>query len=131
MSYDIYVCRKDNDDTVYLKNLHNMGGGTQAVGGTDRAWLNVTYNYAPLFRECFGEGGIHFIENQSVKETLPVLQKGIEYLERTYPITEIPKHVDYWEPTPLNVKKALVDLVNIAKLTLTDYPDEDFVWRIH
>ena len=130
MSYDVCVTKKDSTDTLRLNNQHTMAGGTQAIGGTDEAWLNITWNYSGIFAECFGKGGIHFIENQSVKETLPKLEQGIKYLETTYPITDIPTE-DYWAPTPLNVKKALINLVTIAKLALADYPDEDLVWRIY
>lgn len=133
MSYDIYIFKRgsNSDDYLYLKSSHTLGGGTQAIGGTDRAWLNVTYNYAPVFKECFhNSNGIHFIEEQSVKETLPKLEEGAKYLEEKYPITEIPTE-DYWKPTPLNVKKAILNLITIAKLAIADYPDEDLIWRIY
>lgn len=58
MSYDITLNDPVTGDTLLLDAPHNMRGGTFCVGGTARAWLNVTYNYAPHFLRALGPEGI-------------------------------------------------------------------------
>ena len=130
MSYDLYIRKKRSNRTLQLKSLHNIHGGTYAIGGTTEAHLNVTYNYGALLRESLKtKDGIYSLDKKDVKETIPILESAIKYLEETYPITELPTE-DYWAATPLNVKKALVDTVTLAKLAVSDYPDANLVWRI-
>ena len=44
MSYDIAIKTKSGE-TLRLPTTHNIAGGTFRLGGTDEAWLNVTYNF--------------------------------------------------------------------------------------
>lgn len=49
MSYDIELVDPVTLEPLELDSPHHMRGGTYAVGGSTRARLNVTYNYAPHF----------------------------------------------------------------------------------
>lgn len=84
-------------------------GGTQMMGGNDRAELNVTYNYGRRFREAFD--GLHFkdaLHNQRAEAVTALLQRGVECLG-----TETDD--DYWASTPGNAGAALALLLAWAK----------------
>ena len=61
MSYDINLCDPVTHDVLELGDPHDMRGGNYCVGGTIECWLNITYNYAPIFRRELGEKGIRTI----------------------------------------------------------------------
>lgn len=125
MSYDICIHDKKTDEEIVFNSPHLLTGGTYALGGTNKAWLNITYNYHTNFKKAFkNEDGIHFIEGKTVKETLPLLEEGVNNLG-----DELPSH-DYWEATDGNAKIALMQLVTLAKLALQDFPDKELIWRI-
>ena len=105
-----------------------MRGGTYAVGGTTRAHLNVTYNYARHFCAVFEElptprpkapawmweegepvGGIRTIYGLTGAESLVVLDRAILLLKND--VTD-----DYWEATEGNAKRALMQLRALATL---------------
>lgn len=81
------------------------------VGGTKELCLNITYNYACVFRrpEVLGEGGIRSIYGKTGAESIPVLQKAIEALS-----DEVDP--DYWKPAEGNVKKSLYQLLSMARM---------------
>jgi|SRR6185295_17159647 len=107
MSYDLYLKDKDTGETIHLENEHHLGGGTQAIGGTTEAWLNITYNYSGIFTKVLGEKGIRSIYGLTGVESMPILAKAIAQLGND--IDE-----DYWKPTEGNVKAALVNLIVLA-----------------
>ena len=45
MSYDIRLCDPVTHEALQTDVPHDMCGGTYAMGGTTKLWLNVTYNY--------------------------------------------------------------------------------------
>lgn len=96
-------------DTVKLDFPHQIRGGMYAIGGTNEAWLNVTYNYGDIFRQVFGEDGIRSIYGKSGAESIPMLQKAISVLKDD-------ATNDYWEATEGNAKKALYGLLAFAQL---------------
>ena len=73
MSYDIRLTDPVTGETLQLDSPHEMRGGTYQHGGTADAWLNITYNYGPIYRRIFkpvcsghpehirhDRGGIHY-----------------------------------------------------------------------
>lgn len=109
MSYDIRLKDRVTGDAVKLDFPHQIRGGTYAIGGTNEAWLNVTYNYGDIFRRVFGEDGIRSIYGKSGAESIPMLQKAISVLKDD-------ATNDYWEATEGNAKKALYGLLALAQL---------------
>lgn len=112
MSYDIHILDKDTKEVVKVQLQHRIAGGTYAVGGTAELWLNITYNYAPFFREVFspyGTDGIHCIENMVVSETIPWIESAI---------SQLGDDVDsnYWAPTEGNAKRSLQSLLKLANM---------------
>lgn len=111
MSYDIHLNDPVTKQTLELDDPHFMRGGTYVVGGTKELCLNITYNYACVFRrpEVLGEGGIRSIYGKTGAESIPVLQKAIEALS-----DEVDP--DYWKPAEGNVKKSLYQLLSMARM---------------
>lgn len=115
MSYDLELQDPITKETLLLDAPHHMKGGTYAIGGTDRACLNVTYNYAKHFYRVFdgvnaeGDGGIRSIYGMSGADSIPVLEQAI---------AQLGDDVDpnYWEGTEGNAKRALLHLLALAKM---------------
>lgn len=130
MSYDIDLTDPITKETLILDTPHHMRGGTFQVGGTPKARLNVTYNYANHFRRVFGDAelsgldtifggektGIRRLYGMTGAESIPVLEKAISLLGDDV-------DDDYWKPTEGNAKRALIQLLALAKMR------PDGVWR--
>lgn len=121
MSYDITLTCPVTGEILELDEPHQMKGGTYAVGGTQQAKLNITYNYAEHFYRVFldvqfSELGIRSIYGLAGAESIPVLQMAIAKLNDDV-------DQDYWKPTEGNAKKALTQLLALAKMR------PDGVWR--
>lgn len=130
MSYDIELVDPITRETLELDAPHHMRGGTYAIGGTTRAHLNVTYNYAGHFFRVF-EGlsaprdnapewmrmnsagpqvhGVRTIYGLTGAESLPILDRAIAQLGDDV-------HADYWRPTEGNAKRALLQLRALATM---------------
>jgi hypothetical protein len=108
MSYDIYLKDPVTRHPLTLDEAHHMVGGTYALGGTKDMELNITYNYSPHYKPL-GEKGIREIYGKTGAESLPMLEALIDKLA-----DDIAS--DYWEPTEGNAKKALFQLVSLAKM---------------
>ena len=108
MSYDIELQDPITKETLELDNAHHMRGGTYAIGGTTRAELNITYNYAKHY-EIFGQEGIREIYGKTGAESIPILQNAIALLGDNV-------HSNYWEPTEGNAKRALIQLLALAQM---------------
>lgn len=106
MSYDITL--NDPIEGEPLPINHGMRGGTYCIGGSREAWLNITYNYAPHF-QSMGEDGIRTIYGMTGAESISLLKKTIEQLGDD--LSE-----NYWEATEGNAKRALLQLVALAKM---------------
>ena len=109
MSYDINLCDPVTHDVLELDDSHDMRGGTYAMGGTTECWLNVTYNYAPIFRRELGEKGIRTIYGMTGAESISVLEAAASRLADD-------ATGNYWDTTEGNAKRALLQLVALAKL---------------
>ena len=93
-------------------------GGTQAVGGTTEADLNITYNYAEVYKLVMPSGSLHkALGDKTGAETIEMLESAVEALGTR-------QFDDYWAPTPGNAGFALNILLGWAR----QYPDG--VWRI-
>ena len=125
MSYDITIVNKHTHEPAHAKEKHSLNGGTYIIGGTDELWLNITYNYAPMFMKAFAKhehenkSGIHVIEDEELSTTIPWIEEAISSLG-----TDVGD--DYWEVTEGNARKALEDLLALAKMC----PDGDYIWEI-
>lgn len=125
MSYDIELIDPVTEEVLTVDELHQMRGGTYAVGGSNELRLNVTYNYARHFIRVFPavlptpanewgayEGhviGIRTIYGLTGAESIPVLDRAIEMLGDGV-------HENYWEPTEGNAKRALTQLRAMATM---------------
>lgn len=125
MSYDIYLVDSVSKEVLLLDEPHHMKGGTYCVGGTKEAHINCTYNYASHFRKVFGdadvelsafdkmfgggETGIRKLYGMTGAESIPVLERAISELGDD-------TDDDYWTPTEGNAKRALVQLLALAKM---------------
>lgn len=106
----------ENDDLVFV-DLH-AEGGTYAIGGTDQADINVTYNYAKFyFKHLDEEKGLRWLHEKQAKDTLERLEKAVEILGTK-------QETDYWAATEGNAGHALNVLVGWAK----QHPEG--VWRV-
>lgn len=109
MSYDIYLNDPVTGTTLELDEPHHMRGGTYQLGGTVDAHLNVTYNYGAHYHRVFGDKGIRTIYSMTGADSIPVLENAINQLG-----DEVDE--DYWQPTEGNAKRALQQLVALAKM---------------
>ena len=123
MSYSIRLTDPVTGETLQLDSPHEMRGGTYQHGGTTECWINITYNYGPIYRRIFkpvcsnhpekdSDGlltGIRSIYGMTGAESIPVLQRAADQLgDDTNP--------DYWEATDGNAKRALYQLIALARL---------------
>lgn len=109
MSYDIELKDPVTGNTCVLEEPHQMKGGTYQVGGTFKAELNVTWNYAPHFRKVFGDNGIRAIYGKTGADSLFLLDQAIAQLKND-------RSDDYWESTEGNAKAALLQLRALAAM---------------
>lgn len=110
MSYDIYLADPETGEACQLKEPHHMKGGTYAIGGTQHASLNVTYNYSDRFAKAFYDGGgVRNIYGLTGIDSISVLTDAIDTLSGE-------PSDSYWESTEGNAKLALKQLLTLAKL---------------
>lgn len=113
MSWDIRAVDPGGDQ-VLLPEQHELRGGTYALGGTNEAWLNVTYNYGKHFN--FGA-----LDEVAVATAVPEMEQRASELARD--TSEC-----YWEPTEGNVRLALESMIALSALVLAECPQA--VWRV-
>lgn len=126
MSYDITLREPVSGEIVHFDSVHQMKGGTYALGGTSEAWLNITYNYARWYcrDDVFGENGIRVIYGMIAADSISILEKAIKTLENTkdkLSEEEAKKLAEegvagYWLPTKENAIKPLYQLLAMAKM---------------
>lgn len=109
MSYDIELQDPVTRAPIQLDDEHHMRGGVYEVDGTTRAWLNVTYNYARHYYRVMGDRGIRTIYGMTGADSIPVLTMAIASLGDD-------ADPDYWKPTEGNAKRALLQLLALAKM---------------
>jgi hypothetical protein len=111
MSYDIELKCPVTKKTIVFDFTHQIRGGTYAIHGNNKAELNITYNYAPIFYKLFPKEGIRTLYGMTGAESIPVLMKAIDKLKDD--VSD-----NYWECTEGNVKISLNQLLTFAKLRL-------------
>lgn len=131
MSYDISLKDPVTKEDICLEIPHQMRGGTYAVNGTSKAWLNITYNYARwyykdgVFPEIDGESkGIRTIYGMSGAESIPILKSAISVLESMNENISDEERLEceengatgYWMPTRENAIKPLYSLLSFAQM---------------
>lgn len=121
MSYDIEIKTKTGE-RLRFPTTHDLAGGTFCLGGTDEAWLNVTYNYYRFFVRALGKNGIRSIYGLTPKESIPILDAAIAKLGNAKP------EPNYWKACAGNAKKALLDLKRLAELSILYFPKEELKW---
>lgn len=109
MSYDISLVDPQTGQEIEFEMPLDIKGGTYALGGTRKAWLNVTWNYSPHFYRTMGERGIRTIYGMTGLVSIPVLDAAIAQLAAD--VDE-----DYWKPTEGNARAALINLRQLATL---------------
>lgn len=119
MSWWVYL--EDDDGAVEVKR--HQEGGTYALGGLDRAELNVTYNYGRVFELGAAAAGVPWegfreeLDGKAARATLVKLRALVERLGTH-------KFDDYWAPTPGNAGAAL----DLLRSWAEQHPDA--VWRV-
>jgi hypothetical protein len=108
MSYDISLRDPATGETAIVPDGHDLRGGTYVSGGTDEAWLNVTYNYSRHYYRVFGANGVRTIYGMTGRESVPVLDAAIAQLGED-------TDSDYWTPTEGNARAALENLRLLAR----------------
>lgn len=116
MSYDICLTDPVTGETLEVDASHQIRGGNYALYGTRELWLNVTYNYAPIFHKVLGEEGIRSIYGKTGAESIPILEKARDSLNNDV-------SSDYWECTEGNVKRAISSLLAFAQMR------PDGIWK--
>lgn len=110
MSYDIYLLDPVVREPIELDEPHHMRGGTYCVGGSSNAHLNVTYNYSQhYYRVIEGGKGVRSIYGMTGADSIPVLQKAADALGDDI-------DPDYWKATEGNAKRALLQLIALARM---------------
>lgn len=105
----------------YDVSLENAGlverfceGGTYAIGGSDEPELNITYNYAEVYKLL--NFSIRQLDGQKAAVMIPAMELVVNVLgTKKY-------EKDYWAPTPGNAGHALNILLGWAK----QYPEAVF-----
>jgi len=112
MSWNVYLV--GDEGVVEVENFTD--GGTYAIGGTDRAELNITYNYGVRFREAWdGVGLKEALNDRRAGDVVVALDLAVAHLG-------IEPDDDYWEPTAGNAGRALARLSEWAH----QHPDAVF-----
>jgi len=109
MSYDIELLDPITKKRIVFDSMHEMRGGTYQMGGTNDAWLNITYNYSPHYRRAFGAGGIRTLYGMTGAESMPLLRTAIGILDDDV-------DPNYWTATEGNAKRALCQLLAMAQM---------------
>ncbi len=119
MSYDLTLQDPITLETLCLDYEHFMRGGTYCTGGTKELWLNVTYNYGPVFCKttALGEDGISRLNGITGAESIPILEQAVAELSDDV-------DPDYWKATEGNAKRALLQLLAMARMR------SDGVWKV-
>lgn len=118
MSYDAYLLDAPGGKVLTMPEVHEYRGGIVVVGGTNECWLNVTYNYSPIFYRVLGEGGLRSLNGQTGAESLPRIHAAVHALKEDY-------DPDYWKATEGNARYALMVLGVFARA----HPEG--VWDVH
>lgn len=114
MGYSIKLVDERGEPVIV--NRHQEGS-TVALGGTNEAVINITYNYSRYFVEHINSGsGIRFLYGKHAFECVDILEKAVEKLGKI-------RDDDYWKSTPGNAGHVLSVLLEWAN----EYPNAIFM----
>jgi hypothetical protein len=110
MGWDLTLVDPVTKEELYEDTPHQIKGGTYALGGTDKLWMSITYNYSKFYYEHFPDGeGLNWLNEKLAADTIPIIQGVIDKLGDD--ATD-----RYWDKTSGNAKKALYGVLALAKL---------------
>jgi hypothetical protein len=113
MSYNISIQR--NGEVLELPDGHTEGG-TYAIGGSNKAEMDVTYNYSEIFR-------IGNLDGLTVNDAIPILaHKVAEY-------GVLPTD-DYWAVDKRNIGHLCYVVLLWCLEALKQQPEGSEYWRI-
>lgn len=116
MSWDVELT---DLDSIPLEVPSHQEGGTFALGGTETAELNITYNYSPFYyKHIDKKQGLRWLDKKRAIDTVECLKKAIKALGTV-------KNSDYWNDTPGNAGYALNILLSWARI----HPEG--IWNIY
>ena len=106
------------DEFATLRVPHFQEGGTQTMGGSTEASLNITYNYSEHFLKALHPEGIRWLDGKTGEETKLNLIVAVARLGAK-------RDQDYWAKTPGNAGHALSILYGWTM----EHPDG--IWQVH
>jgi len=130
MSYDLglYPTKDINEDTEAVSVEHFSEGGTQPLYGTDKAELNITYNYSFFYYHFLDKkDGLRWLYGKQAKDCIERLEKAVEILGTNRYVRHLKgwsfkrednsdyEEYDYWCPTAGNAGYALNILLTWAR----------------
>lgn len=106
MSYWVSLHETNDPESPIVEVDPHQEGGTYAIGGSNEADLNITYNYSEVYH--LFQFSIKDLDGQKAETMISklrelVLKLGTKKYER-----------DYWAPTPGNAGAALETLLDWA-----------------
>lgn len=127
---------------IYLADYHSETNTFTKTLNTE-AYLNITYNYGPYYREVY-DYGINCINQKQAADSIPILEHMIYCLEEKYKVDgewiitkRLGKRVavsnekeseryegpqsNYWTPSAANAIRPLYQLLALAKMRLDCY----------
>ena len=110
MSYDVSLVDPVSKKVIEISSPHFMFGGNVCIGGTQQLSLNITYNYGDILRHKLGNKGIHTLYGKTGLESIPILETAVKQL------ADDVDDADYWHATEGNVKRALNQLLVMARM---------------
>lgn len=110
MSYDVSLVDPISKRVIEIGSKHFMFGGNECIGGTKELSLNITYNYGDILRHKFGNNGIRTIYGKTGQESIPIIETVMKQLSNDV------DGDDYWHATEGNVKRALNQLLTMARM---------------
>jgi hypothetical protein len=112
MSYDVSLVDPETREVLTVPSHEE--GGTYQVGGTEKAELNITYNYSEVYRLVRDENNegfsMNYLEGKTAESTIKKLQTVVDILGTNN------QCFDYWAPTPGNAGYAASILLAWARL---------------
>lgn len=117
MSWGIYL--KDDQGNTARVSPHEEGA-VIVVGGTDEAYLNVTYNYSARFKEAGITNFKNTLQGKKAKDVVALLRSASAKLGARAFGTQVDE--DYWKPTAGNARHALSILIQWCD----QHPDATF-----
>ena len=113
MSYSIAI--KRGKETLTLPDSQTEGG-TYAIGGSDLAEMDVTYNYSKVFR-------LANLDGLTVNDALVVLAHKVAELG-------VQQDADYWAVKPGNVGHACLVVMLWCIEAIKQQPEGSEYWRV-